>query len=172
MVKMSTKSDDSDAVSAPGRTPPPVESRFKKGQSGNARGRPKGAVSVHARTKKFAHKSLTARVSGKQQRLSRLQLVILKLQALAAEGKPAAAALMSKVRDRAAPAPIPGSGILLVPPAVSLDEFIARELERTKDAVQPDTAKNLEAEEFIRAARGEPTALGEALLQFHRKYVG
>jgi uncharacterized protein DUF5681 len=37
-------------------------------------------------------------------------------------------------------------------------------------AVEPGTEVNVEVEEFLKAVRGEPSPLGEALLAFHMKY--
>ncbi|WP_354129831.1 hypothetical protein [Bradyrhizobium sp. RT3b] len=55
---------------------------------------------------------------------------------------------------------------------LSEPDWIAREEQRNKDKVEPGSAINLEAEEFIKAARGEPTVYGEALLEYYRKYRG
>jgi hypothetical protein len=47
---------------------------------------------------------------------------------------------------------------------------MAREEERNKNTCEPGSAVNLDAEEFTKAARGEPTIYGEALLAHFRKY--
>lgn len=173
MAKMSIKNSKTEAVSAPGRSPPPVETRFQKGQSGNPRGRPKGAVSISALTETFALKRLPITINGKQQKLSRIEIAIIKLTAIAADGKPAAAEQLTKLRDRSASRETDDQvPILLVPATLTLAECTARMEEDNKHAVEPGTAINLEAEEFIKAARGESTALGEALLAHHRKYRG
>ena len=64
-------------------------------------------------------------------------------------------------------------GYLIVPaPPSSPEEFLAEEEERNKDKVEPGTEVNVEAEEFAKAVRGEPSRLGKALLAFHCKYRG
>jgi hypothetical protein len=41
---------------------------------------------------------------------------------------------------------------------------------RTAHTLEPGTFVDVRAEEFLKAARGEPSPLGEALLAFHKKY--
>lgn len=158
-------------VSAPGRKPPPSESRFRKGQSGNSAGRPKGAVSIRGITARFASQKLRFNLSGRRQKRARLDIVLHRLLALAASGSPAAAEQLHKLRAKITP-PEPDSkgGVLLVPEILSEQEWIAREQERNKDKVEPGTATNLDAEEFIKAVRGEPTIYGKALLAHYNKY--
>ncbi|MFK4401900.1 DUF5681 domain-containing protein [Bradyrhizobium elkanii] len=155
-----------------GRVPPPAATRFRKGTSGNPKGRPRGAVSIERLTREFALK--TQRVvlpSGKAERISRLEIAILKLKAVAGAGKPAAAVLLSQLRGITAPKlPEHHDCVLLIPPPMTVEEWIVEEEERNKDKVEPGTEVNVEAEEFLKAARGEPSRLGEALLAFHRKY--
>lgn len=59
---------------------------------------------------------------------------------------------------------------LLVPAPASIEDYQAEIEQRNRNAVQPGSAVNLETEEFLKAVRGEPTELGEALLARHRKY--
>ncbi|MGY4626677.1 DUF5681 domain-containing protein [Bradyrhizobium sp. USDA 4486] len=153
------------------RKAPPQDSRFKKGQSGNPAGRPKGAVSVAGITRKFALNKVPVALTGKRQRMTRLDVTLLKLKALAAQGSPAAAEELSRLRARLTPnAADQKAAYLVVPELVSIEEFIAEEEERTRDKVEPGTAINLDAEEFIKAVRGEPTVYGQALLAHSRKY--
>ena len=58
---------------------------------------------------------------------------------------------------------------LMVPATLTQDDWIARMQIVSKDSVEPGTEVNIEAEEFLKAARGEPSPLGEAL-PFDRKY--
>jgi uncharacterized protein DUF5681 len=165
-------SKNNKAASAEGRVPPPTTTQFCKGRSGNPRGRPKGAISLERLTRTFATKLETVRRSGKTERLTRLAIVILKLKALAASGKPEAVKLFKQLQGYAVPKPHEG-GVLVVPEtAKSVDEFIAAMRERDKDKVEPGTEVNVEEEEILKARRGEPSPLGEALLAFHRKYRG
>jgi hypothetical protein len=100
-----------------------------------------------------------------------LELVILKIQALALMGNPGAAALMKDVWGlTVGPEPVKGGGFLLVPESRTVEEFMAEEEARNAEAVEPGTEVNVEVEEFLKAARGEPSSLGEALIAFRRKY--
>jgi len=161
----------SDGASAEGRVPPPAKTQFLKGRSGNPRGRPKGAVSIERLTRNFALKAQTVTISGKPEKLTRLEIAILKLKALAATGKPAAAALLNQLRGvLALKEPEQKGGFLIVPATATIEEFLAEEEERNKHRVEPGTEVNVEIEEFLKAVRGEPSPLGEALLAFQGKY--
>ncbi|MGX9431815.1 MULTISPECIES: DUF5681 domain-containing protein [Bradyrhizobium] len=161
-------------ASAEGRVPPPTKMRFRKGRSGNPRGRPKGAVSLERLTRDFALKTQTVSVSGKPERMNRLQIAILKLKALAATGQPGAVALLDQLRGTiTAKEPEHNGGFLVVPAtAASVEEFVAEMVERDKDKVEPGTEVNVESEEYLKAVRGEPSPLGEAMRAFERKYSG
>ena len=82
-------------TSAEGRNPPPAEKRFRKGRSGNPAGRPKGSISLSGLTRKVARKKHSVLIDGKPSRLSMLELLILKVNALAASGQPGAASLIN-----------------------------------------------------------------------------
>ncbi|SDH21454.1 hypothetical protein SAMN05216338_1006199 [Bradyrhizobium sp. Rc2d] len=161
-------------ASAPGRVPPPANKRFAKGISGNPNGRPRGAVSLDAMTRKFALRRDNISIGGKRQRLSRLEIALQVLRAQAADAKPTAIRLVDELRSHvwAGQSERPAGGILLVPAPLSLEEYIAQEQERTKDAPMPGTAIDLQAEEFLKAVNGEPSEYGAALLAFHCKYHG
>jgi hypothetical protein len=69
-----------------GRKPPPVAQRFKRGQSGNLCGRPKGAISKKLLTKKVALTRIPRNVNGKKQYLTVLEAVTLTVRTMAMEG--------------------------------------------------------------------------------------
>ena len=166
---MKTKSN---GASAEGRVPPPEEYRIPKGKSGNYKGRPRGSVNLVALTRKVANTKHRVVIDGAPQRRSSLELVILKIQAMALAGHAGAAALMADLWELAAE-PAPGEGgFLLVPQTVTMEEWMADAEARYANAVEPGTQVNVKAEEFLKAARGEPSPLGEALLAFHKKYRG
>ncbi|UWU67592.1 DUF5681 domain-containing protein [Bradyrhizobium sp. NC92] len=161
-----------DGASAHGRAPPPADKRFVKGVSGNPRGRPRGAVSLDAMTRKFALRRDGILIGGKKQRLSRLEIALQVLRAQAADGKPTAIRLVDELRAHvSAERPEqPGRGLLLVPAPLELEDYIAQEQARSKDAPMPSAAIDLRAEEFLKALNGEASEYGAALLAFHRKY--
>ena len=159
-------------ISAEGRTPPPAESWFRKGRSGNPAGRPKGSISLHAITRKVALKKHSVRIPGKPRRINMLELLILKLNAMAASGHPGAASLINWLRSQTEPSELDsaGGGFALVPETLTTEEFIAEEEARNVGKLEPGTFVDVKAEEFMKAVRGEPSPLGEALLAFHKKY--
>ena len=170
---MSSSTTSQNGGSASGRKPPPETTRFQKGQSGNPAGRPKGTVSVAAITKKVALSKIPLTLNGKRQTLTRLEIAVLKLKALAAGGSPGAAEELHKLRNQAAPRQADRqAGVLLVPAEMPMEEYMRAEMERNKNKIEPGTATNLDAEEFIKAVRGEPSSYGKALLAHHRKYRG
>ena len=159
-------------ISAEGRKPPPTEKRFRKGSSGNPAGRPKGSTSLSRLTRKVALRKHSVPMEGKSRRISMLELLILKLNAMAASGHPGAATLINWLRAQTEPseADVEIGGFLLVPAPITTEEFIAKEEARNAGAVEPGTDINIEIEEFLKAARGEASPLGEALQAFHKKY--
>jgi len=161
--------DKDESGAAKRRISPPVSAQFRKGSSGNPKGRPKGSVSLDGLTRKFALKKQVVKIGGKRQKLSRLEIVVLKLTALAASGKPAAARLMYELRNSNVPTEH-RSGVLLVPAEMTTEAFIAEQEELNKHRIEPGTEVNIEHEEYMKAVRGEPSTLGEALLAFRRKW--
>jgi hypothetical protein len=53
---------------------------------------------------------------------------------------------------------------------MTTEAFIAEQEELNKHRIEPGTEVNIEHEEFMKAVRGEPSPLGEALRAFHRKW--
>jgi hypothetical protein len=96
----------------------------------------------------------------------------MKTQAMAASGHVAAARLINWLRSEIEPSDVevPEGGFLLVPGALTAEEFLAEEEKRTAGMVEPGTETNIKTEEFLKAARGDPSPLGEALRSFYRKY--
>jgi hypothetical protein len=159
-------------ISAEGRTPPPPENRFLKGRSGNPAGRPKGSVSLSAITRKVALKMHTVPIEGKPCRVTLLELLILKTKAMAASGQPGAARLINWLRSQTelCEADLVQGAFAIVPETMAAEEFLAKEEMRTAHTLEPGTFVDVRAEEFLKAARGQPSPLGQALLAFHKKY--
>jgi hypothetical protein len=111
-------------------------------------------------------------MEGKSRLISMLELLILKLNAMAASGHPGAATLINWLRAQTELSETDSEmgGFLLAPAPITPDEFIAKEEARNAGKVEPGTEINIEIEEFLKAARGEASPLGEALQAFHKKY--
>jgi hypothetical protein len=159
-------------ISAEGRTPPPAERRFSKGRSGNPAGRPKGSISLDNLTRKVALKKHRVPIDDKPCKITMLELLILKLKAMAASGHPGAAAQINwlKAQTELADTEVAEGGFLLVPAPVTPEEFIAELEVCNAGKVEPGTEINIEHEEFLKAVRGEASPLGEALRSFYKKY--
>ncbi len=89
---------------------PPLHSRFRPGQSGNPRGRPKGALGLKATLRKVLGQTVTVREGEVVRRVTRLEAVLLSLIARAVKGDAKAIAtvleLSRQVEQDEAPAPV------------------------------------------------------------------
>jgi hypothetical protein len=65
---------------------PPNHTRFRKGQSGNPSGRPKGSRSLKDAVFKALNETVTITVNGRRKKLTKLQLAIMQLVNKAAAG--------------------------------------------------------------------------------------
>ncbi|MCW3476405.1 DUF5681 domain-containing protein [Limobrevibacterium gyesilva] len=79
---------------AVGRGRPPRHTQFKKGQSGNPAGRPKGARNLRAEMLQELLSDVTARENGRSIKVSKTRLIAKALIAKAAAGDMKAAALL------------------------------------------------------------------------------
>lgn len=65
---------------------PPKATQFKKGQSGNPKGRPKGSLNAATVMKKIAAEMVTVPENGREIRMSKLELLLRKIFHRAAKG--------------------------------------------------------------------------------------
>jgi Family of unknown function (DUF5681) len=79
---------------------PPKATRFAPGKSGNPRGRPKGSRSVGAILKGVMSQKVTVSEGGRMRRVSRVELMLLRLVNNAARGDPRATKLALELNDR------------------------------------------------------------------------
>ena len=78
---------------------PPVHTRFRKGQSGNPRGRPRGAKSMASLLDDVLHQQITVTEQGQPRRISKREGVIMALVAKALRGDVKAIGELVKLAD-------------------------------------------------------------------------
>lgn len=88
---------------------PPREHRFRPNQSGNLKGRPKGARNTAETAKNYLDGSVTVRERGRPRKMNRRELLIHQLYERAAKGDNRAAGILldldAKARGQMAPTP-------------------------------------------------------------------
>lgn len=82
---------------------PPQHSRFKPGQSGNPKGRPKGAKGLNTLAIEMLGSKVAVRTAGGTKRISRIEAVMQKILELAMKGNPRALAELLKLYGNAVP---------------------------------------------------------------------
>ena len=96
-----SKSKDSGSADyAVGYRRPPKETRFTAGQSGNPRGRPKGSQTAVAVWQKLMNAKVTVTEHGRTRRISRREVMLLRIANDAMRGDPHALKLSLYVDDR------------------------------------------------------------------------
>jgi Family of unknown function (DUF5681) len=88
---------------------PPQATRFAPGKSGNPRGRPKGSRSVGAILSGIMSQKVTVSEGGRTRRVSRLEVMLLRLASDAARGDARVTKLLLELNDRYGQ-PIDGGG--------------------------------------------------------------
>ena len=91
-----------------GRGNPPKHTQFRKGTSGNPKGRPKGSKNLTTYLMEAARDQVTARIGGKARKISKIQATAMQLATKAAGGDQGAIAKfldwMDEIETRAAAA--------------------------------------------------------------------
>ncbi len=97
-----------DTMAKIGRGNPPKHTQFKKGMSGNKKGRPKGSKNLSTLLMEAGRDQVTATIGGKQRRITKTEATTMQLATKAAGGDPASIAKfldwMDKFETRAAAA--------------------------------------------------------------------
>jgi hypothetical protein len=107
---------------------PPLETRFRPGQSGNPRGRPRGAEGRKQIVRKIANEMHAVVEDGKPRSRSTLELVLLQLRNLAAQGNVQAFRACNNLLERYSPQETERRrGYMIVPKAAASPEEWVRE---------------------------------------------
>lgn len=106
-----------------GYAKPPAETRWKKGQSGNPRGRPKGRRGMKQIVQKEAQRKVTVTENGRRRSLPASDVVIRKVFSQALAGEQAAAKLVLSYLEKFLPDEVPVETKRLTPD----DEKLLRE---------------------------------------------
>jgi hypothetical protein len=109
-------SKPSDEVVGYGR--PPKTTQFKKGESGNPRGRPKGSRPIGAVLQEVLGQRISVTENGKTRRLPALEVMLRRLANDAMRNEPVALKLMLSLFDRYGESPEAG---------IRLDEVLAED---------------------------------------------
>jgi Family of unknown function (DUF5681) len=114
------------ALAAPraGYGNPPLETRFAPGESGNRRGRPRGAKGHKQIVRKIANEMHQLVENGKRRRRSTLDLVLLQLRNLAAQGNVSAFRAYNNLLAKYSPQPTKTrGGYMIVPEVRTIEEW-------------------------------------------------
>ena len=119
---------------------PPEHARFKTGQSGNPRGRPKGTLNMATVLERSLREKVVINEGGKRKTITKLEAALKQLTNKAASGELKAlqllAALARSAEERAIQAPAPNSALEEVDEKVVLG--ILKRLEATSKGDQED----------------------------------
>ena len=121
---------------------PPQATQFKKGQSGNPRGRPRkprGQATIAARVLGKIQR-LASQPRGARVRYTTLELIAMTLKQLAAAGHHRAAALYTRAAARFGRQPTENNevGYLVVPELLTKEEWIAKYAPKDEPPEDPD----------------------------------
>ena len=113
------------------RRMPPKDTRFRPGQSGNLKGRPKGSVSFQTLIERELRKSVVINEHGRQKRLTKQEYIVRRLAHDSIKGDYKAIALLMKLANVASisDAELPDANVAM--PDKSVLKLIAKRLNQT-----------------------------------------
>ena len=114
---------------------PPMKRRFKSGESGNRRGRPRGSKNRKTIVRKIMNETHAVTEDGQRRRRSTIELVLLALRNRAVEGNVRAFRAYKKYLEKYEPQDThPNVGYLVVSATVTTEEFIREAEEKSAEA--------------------------------------
>ena len=100
------------------------DGQFRKGRSGNSRGRPKGSRNTKTIVKELAAKTQVVNHGGTKRRVTTVELLLLALLDRAMSGDVPANKYLESLRSRLVPDDS-SAGYLVVPEVMSMEQWIA-----------------------------------------------
>jgi hypothetical protein len=103
-----------------GRGNPPKHTQFRKGTTGNPKGRPKGSKNLSTYLMEAARDQVSATVGGKTRKISKIQATAMQLATKAAGGDQPAieSSSIGWTKSKPAPPPLSRANFRLVPPTL------------------------------------------------------
>lgn len=158
----------------PERSLPPKTHQFIKGHSGFPRGRPKGAISTKALTRKVATKKHRVKIDGRVEFRTLLELVILKANSMAMAGHAGAADLVDNLRKTLQPDPAESGGFLVVPTCTEAEKAAMYKDWNERHPFEPGSKEQekFEAQYYKTTIVDASCPLGIAMDEFEAKWLG
>lgn len=112
------------------RRMPPKDTRFRPGQSGNLKGRPKGSVSFQTLIERELRKSVVINEHGRQKRFTKQEIIVRRLAHDGINGDYKAIALLMKLANIASisDSDLPDTNVVI--PNKSMLKLIAKRLDQ------------------------------------------
>ncbi len=124
---------------------PPMKRRFKSGESGNRRGRPRGSKNRKTIVREIMNEMHTVTEAGRRRRRSTLELMLLAFRNRAAEGNVRAFRAFEKLLAKYEPQDTHSNlGVLLVPATLTPEEAIAESEKLNAEARAKHAARSRE----------------------------
>ncbi len=145
-------SSETDSTEVPeytvGHGNPPLERRFKSGESGNRKGRPRGSKNRKTIIREIANEMHTVVKDGQRRRRSTLELMLLALRNRAVEGNVRAFRAYQKYLAKYEPQETNSKlGVLVAPAPMTAEEFIEH---AEKSNAEADALHEARSRELLR----------------------
>ena len=126
MGLMTDEPIDEDMEYEIGHGKPPLHTRFKKGQSGNPRGRPQGSRNTKTIVQEFARERHKVKEGGRTRTVTTTELLLRLLVVMSMKGDVRASKIIEGLRDRFDPS-MEEFGYLVVPEEMTPEEWMRQQ---------------------------------------------